>query len=318
MSRYELSVLVALFSLGCDATSPSHSHSPGGSGGADMAMGGGAGGSGGGAGGGGGDGSGDCSAAAKLIYVIDDNGMLSSFTPNQTDVTKSVFTDIGTLKCPAGSGYAPFSMSVDRNATAWVEYVDQSNGGPTKMYKVSTVDASCTDTGFMGQQDFSEFGMGFVSNAAMSTDETLFVAGSATFSGSTALGTLDTKALTVTPAGSGMLAGSPELTGNGLGELWAFFPDASNPRVARLDKMTGAESNTIPLGSDVAGMASQWAFAFYGGEFWVFLAKQGAFSGGPTTVYHVIASGLKDQLDTKTRHIVGAGVSTCAPTVPIS
>ena len=44
----------------------------------------------------------------------------------------------------------------------------------------------------------------------------------------------------------------------------------------------------------------------------MFLAQSGA-----TTVYHLTMTGLKDQLDTKTRHIVGAGVSTCAPTTPI-
>ncbi len=90
------------------------------------------------------------------------------------------------------------------------------------------------------------------------------------------------------------------------------------PRVSKIDKSAGTESNTIMLGADVAGDAAAWAFAVYGGDFWVFLGKSGAFGAQPTVVYHVTTSGVKDSLDTKTRHIVGAGVSTCAPIVPIS
>jgi hypothetical protein len=328
--------LIASFVVGCSGPSSiNHGGTPG-SGGSGGSTGGngaqdggsnGGGGSGGtgGAGGGGYDGGIDdgCSDAAKLIYVIDDNGTFSSFKPNLQDVTKSVFTDLGMLNCNAPSGYQPFSMSVDRNAVAWVEYVDQGIGGllggsPNKIYQVDTTKLTCTDSGFTGgQSGFEQFGMGFVSNAAGSTDETLFVAGSSMVGSSTTLGTLDTMKLTVTSTG-GMLTGDPELTGTGAGELWAFFPDKSNPRVSKLDKMSGAESSPIALGSNVAGNAASWAFGFYGGDFFVFLAKQtgGGTGMGATTVYHVTTGGLKDQLDTMTRHIVGAGVSTCAPVVP--
>jgi hypothetical protein len=332
MASFSVAALLA----GCGSpASINHGHGGGGNGGnggSGGAGGSGAGGSGGGGAGGGGGGGGStgnngCSDAAKLIYVIDNDGTLSSFAPNQTDITKSVFTTVGMLSCNAGGGsYQPFSMSVDRNATAWVEYVDQGVGGtglgagPNKLFKVSTMDASCTDSGFVGgQSGFAQFGMGFVSNSAMSTDETLFVAGSAALGGSSTLGTLDLSSLKVTST-NGTMNGDPELTGTGLGELWAFFPDATSPRVAKIDKTSGAESSAISLtGSNVAGNASSWAFAFYGGDFWVFLAKAGGKggTGGATVVYHVTTAGLKDQLDTMTRHIVGAGVSTCAPTVPI-
>ena len=325
-----LSLLLIFVATAC--SSPDSRHGGGGSGGTGGGGtggtgGGGAGGSGGsggggagGTGGGGGGGTDGCSAAAKLIYVIDQDGTFSSFTPNQSDVTKSVFTDIGKLSCPAGNGYQPFSMSVDRGATAWVEYVDQGIGGlggsnPNKLFKVSTGNASCTATSFAGnQQGFNQFGMGFVSDAAMSTSETLFIAGGTTVGNATNLGTVDMTTLMVKKGN--MLGGDPELTGTGLAELWGFFPVTSGnqmARVSKIDKMSAAESNVIQL-TTLTGMAQDWAFAFYGGEFFVFLAPQ----GGATTVYHVAPTGLKDQLDTKTRHIVGAGVSTCAPTTPIS
>ena len=315
-----LGAILLCFAVGCGASNPSHGGTggTGGSGGGKGDNGGGGtGGTGGGGtgGSGGGTGTDGCSDAAKLIYTIDQDGTFSSFKPDQTDITKSAFTDIGKLACNAGGLYQPFSMSVDRAANAWVEYVDQSGLGKNKLFKVSTADASCTATTYMGgQQGFDEFGMGFVSNASGSTDETLFIAGGSAVGGSSNLGTLDTTTFMVSKLPS--LNGDPELTGTGLAELWGFFPDLTantmQAHIAKIDKMSGAESMSISLGS-AAGMANDWAFAFYGGEFYVFLAK----ANSATTVYHVTMSGLKDQLDTSTRHIVGAGVSTCAPTTPI-
>jgi len=158
--------------------------------------------------------------------------------------------------------------------------------------------------------------MGFVSNASGSADETLFIGGGGMIGSAANLGTIDMTSLTVTKLPA--LTGDPELTGTGLGDLWGFFPVAGTnkmARVSKIDKMTAVESNQIPLTS-LTGMASSWAFAFYGGDFWVFLAS----GNNATVVYHVTQNGGTqpvDMLDTKTRHIVGAGVSTCAPTVPI-
>src|SRR5262245_57082217 len=82
-------------------------------------------------GGGGGSGSGNqdgCSDAAKLVYVVDSNNKLSSFDPSN-----KTFKDLGTLNCPAANGAQPFSMGVDRNATAYVLYsgVNQLTGAVT-------------------------------------------------------------------------------------------------------------------------------------------------------------------------------------------
>ena len=58
-----------------------------------------------------------CSDASKLVYVVDENNKLSTFNP-----PTKVFTDLGTLNCPAQFAATPFSMGIDRNATAWVLY----------------------------------------------------------------------------------------------------------------------------------------------------------------------------------------------------
>ena len=57
-----------------------------------------------------------------------------------------------------------------------------------------------------------------------------------------------------------------------------------------------------------------WAFAFYGGDFWVFLERMDESS---TTVYQVdgTTGSITSSTPTLTRSIVGAGVSTCAPIV---
>ena len=72
------------------------------------------------------------------------------------------------------------------------------------------------------------------------------------------------------------MTGWPELTGNGNAELWGWFPsDATGngtPRVEKIDKTSGAPLTTYMLPS-LQGMPSAWAFAFWGGDYWIFLAK---------------------------------------------
>jgi len=324
----KIALAFLFLAIGCNTPSGvTHGGGSGGTGGgaAGGSGGGGTGGTGGGAGGGGSGGTGggdNCPAEAKLVYTIDQHNVFSSFTPDQMDVTKSTFTTIATLKCPTKIGANPFSMSVDRSGTAWVEYVAQDsftgqyNG--SELFQVSTKDGSCTATTFQSaQQGMETFGMGFVADAPMSDQETLFIGGGpaadsmGNFS-ATYLGTLDPSTLMITKGQS--INGRPELTGTGDAKLWAFFPDASNPRIAQLDKMSAAESNPIALPT-LKGMPTAWAFAFWGGDFWVFLKKD---LEQTTTVYHVKASdGSVTSWKTPNLSIVGAGVSTCAPTTPI-
>src|SRR5258708_2214676 len=60
----------------------------------------------------------ECPMGAELVYVIDQfNSRISTFNPQN-----KTFADLGSLSCPAMSGATPFSMSVDRQAIAWVLY----------------------------------------------------------------------------------------------------------------------------------------------------------------------------------------------------
>ncbi len=244
-----------------------------------------------------------CGPRTQFVYVVTEENKLLRFDPKL-----ATFKTIGTLACSTSFGATPFSMAIDRFANAWVLYNDNS------LYKVSTVDASCEPTAFeTGQHGFDVFGMGFASDAAGSDAETLFVSqNNGTGSQDSTLGSIAFPSLVLSvvndlPSG----IGSAELSGNGLGELWGFFPEGD--LVARIDKGNATVSNQIPLpSSTIVPNARAWAFAFWGGSFYLFYMSQDDSS---SNVYRVDAVGNLETLLSDTGWtITGAGVSSCAPT----
>lgn len=243
-----------------------------------------------------------CSDASKLVYVVDSNNKLSQWEP-----TTKTFKDLGNLSCPAGFLATPFSMAIDRSANAWVLFSDG------ELFKVNTTTLACTATSWNTQLGLLQYGMGFSTDQVGGTTDSLYVAGG---SGPTAptstLATLDINTMQATSRGT--VQGWPELTGTGSAELWGFFPNASGARIEKINKTSGGSAGTTFNLSSLAGEPMAWAFAFWGGDFWVFLQKGTETS---TTVYQVdAASGMvKGSTPAPGRSIVGAGVSTCAPTV---
>jgi hypothetical protein len=250
-----------------------------------------------------------CSDSAKLVYLLDSNNSLWSFQPNQTDITKSTLTLLGSLSC--ATSMQPNAMAVDRTGVAWIEYVptDETDTTEDQLFKVDVTTMSCKPTSYATGAFGTRYGMAFVADAPMSTAETLFVAkGDAPF----ALGKLDTTSLTITTIGAP--SGGPELTGTGDAHLWAFFPDPTMPRVSELDKQNAGEGMSYPI-PQAMGTEDGYAFAFWGGDFWVFLKKD---TDAATVLYHVRGSdGAVTTWPLAGRWIIGAGVSTCAPTTPI-
>jgi hypothetical protein len=250
----------------------------------------------------GGDASLVCNPRTKLVYVVTEQNVLLRFDPEGL-----AFETVGTLQCAAGPFAAPFSMAIDRVADAWVLYSDGS------LFKVSTIDASCETLAFQhGQAGFVTFGMGFASDEPEGETETLFVSKATNGLGDSALGTLAFPSLTITQVAPIPGVGSAELTGNGLAELWGFFPEASPARVARVDKATAALSDAFELPSIANTQA--WAFAFWGGNFYLFFKS---YADASSSVYRLDpATGDFANVLPKTGWtITGAGVSSCAPTV---
>lgn len=244
----------------------------------------------------------NCSDAAKLVYVVDQNYKLLQFDPP----TKT-FTDLGALSCPAG-GATPFSMAVDRNAIAWVLY---SSG---ELFRVDIKNGlGCTKSAWPpGAQGFVQFGMGFSTDTAGGSTDTLYIGGGIGSTQTTSmLARVNLGTFQATPFGSAV--GWPELTGTGNAELWGFFPGATSARIVQIDKTNGSSIRNYPMTS-LNGDPLAWAFAFHGGDFWVFL-KRGL--DAYTTVYQVdsMTGALKGQTPTTGLSIVGAGVSTCAPVI---
>ncbi len=261
-----------------------------------------------------GGGGNNCASGTQLIYVVDDANDLLSFDPQHNNT----LTKIGTLSCNAstawpgfGGGQAfPFSMSVDRAGNAWVLY---SSG---QIFKVPVSNPSqCTNSGFTpGASGYQLMGMGFVATSPGAQTEHLYIAGGTAgrSNASGNLGYIDPSTLQVTTVGTFTAQTyGPELTGTGDAKLYGYFPDTSNTRVVQIDPATGAEGQSWSLPA-LSGSVNAWAFAHWGGRFYIFVTVGGnsqilmldpTNNGAVTT----IAQNLKYT-------IVGAGVSTCAPT----
>ncbi|HEX8791983.1 MAG TPA: hypothetical protein VF765_13605 [Polyangiaceae bacterium] len=273
------------------------------------------GGSSGGSGGSGSSGGGNnCSGqAADYVYVLSAENTLYSFAPNLKK-----FTMIGPLQCQ--TTMQPNSMAVDRNANAYVNYVqsDPTTGTDTAgvVYKVSTKDASCSPQPLMNLPNgWYRTGMGYSSDTSGGQTETLYLDGvsnGVTGSGM-GIGRVDLGAGVVTPIGpfTGTLAGqNAELTGTGDARLFGFFT-TTPVYVAQIDKTTGATAN--PVAMNGVQTPTDWAFSFWGGHFYLYVS-QGA---GTTVADYDPATGSvnPNYMPNIGFDIVGAGVSTCAPIV---
>jgi hypothetical protein len=271
-----------------------------------------------------------CTAdGVDLIYLVDQTYRLIAFDPRLIGMAGGPYRVIGNLSCPnpgtslqpGGGAATPFSMAVDRNAVAWVLY---SSG---KLYTASTTNAMCTATPFVpsqnvGGQTWNLFGMGYVTDAAGGDTEKLWIGGGnvdAMTSGS--LGWIDTTSYAVNRVAA--IAPSAEYSAefSGLGDatLWAFFPDTqAQAFVQQIDKATGAGvGSRLMFDLAAAGRSVQaWAFAQWGGTFYVFVTTVDILGGNANAAVHAInrSTGAHTiPLQNQQYVVVGAGVSTCAP-----
>jgi hypothetical protein len=251
-------------------------------------------------------GSSGCSAeATNFVYVLSAENDLYSFAPSAKQ-----FTKIGALQCGQMTG--PNSMAVDRDANAYVNYpfTVLPTGFAGTVFKVSTKDASCSAAPVMSLPlDWAQVGMGY-STVGSSTSEALYVASQ----GGQGLALLDFGKGVVAPIGpfTGILAGKQaELTGTGDGRLFGFFT-TTPVYVAQIDKSSGATNSPVPMTG--VPTPTDWAFSFWGGHFYLYVSQ----GSGTTVVDYDPTSGAinPSYISNIGFDIVGAGVSTCAPTTP--
>jgi hypothetical protein len=158
--------------------------------------------------------------------------------------------------------------------------------------------------------------MGFSTDQASGTSETLFVAG--TGAGSPGLAKIDLAKKALSPIspfqGDSVLAGqSAELTGTGDGRLFGFFT-TTPVRVAQVDKPGAKILSDMPVGGVATPLA--WAFSFWGGAFYLY-TSDGTSNSTVTRFDPATKAVDSSYVLTAPAVIDGAGVSTCAPIGPL-
>lgn len=226
----------------------------------------------------------ECADETKQIYVLGTDKTLYRFYP---DTLK--FVRIGVVACPSVAG--TFSMAIDRRGTAYIEYTDG------RLYAVNTYDATCKTTAFQpGQTGFENFGMGYARNGDSSNGETLYASGAG-------LAKIDTKTFQLQFLGS-LTYGRTELTGMDT-ELFAFA--VGSGVIAGLDKGNGVTK--VVYRSSAVDPAAAFAFAQWGGDFWLFTGSTRSI----VTRYEPVFDKSTVVVPDTGMLIVGAGSSTCAP-----
>jgi hypothetical protein len=158
--------------------------------------------------------------------------------------------------------------------------------------------------------------MGFSADSPGGTTDTLYVseaAYSATTSTTKGLGKIDLGTMTLTPIGMyDKVNARAELTGTGDAKLFGAF-EGTPYDVAQIDKTSAQILSQAPQSAiNYAPDSSNFAFAFWGGDFWLFVGP-----GTSTDVFHYqVSSQTTTKVKSVSMEIVGAGVSTCAPIVP--
>jgi len=237
----------------------------------------------------------------ELVYVVDEARNFLSFDPRK--LPGDPFHFIGTLDC-ASRGSA-FSMAVDNHGVAWVLFDDGL------VFRVSILDARCARTGYRLDGAPDGFGMGFATEKG---GETLYIAER---HGREELAIVDTSTAqpgyrVVAPLRAGQTL-NPELSGTADGKLYGYFPQPTTGRpgfVTEIDRKTAR-----PVGAKRSlpgsGEVGYYAFAHWGGTFFVFASHD----GGNTKVHSIDrkTGAYKLAYGETAYRIVGAGVSTCAP-----
>ncbi len=233
-------------------------------------------------------------AGTTYVYVITEQNELYSFYPPTLG-----FTKIGNIQCKSSA--KPFSMGVDRSGIAYSVFNDGN------LFQISTLNAACKATPYVpGQHTFTTFGMGY--SGAADAGETLYV--SQTSSSNPTLGSIDTTSYELSVIGTyhPSKGGRCELTGTGDGRLFAFcLPVVGNGgALVELDPATAQVLSDVGL--PFGGSQDAFAYAFWGGDFWMFTGQ----TATTVTRYDPVAQ-TSTTVATFASTIVGAGVSTCAP-----
>ena len=247
------------------------------------------------------------------IFVLSNDAELWKYFPKE-----NMFTMLGELSCGM---FDTFSMAVDRQGFAWVQFV----GGDLRKVSVSDL-TQCDDPGYaQGQMGVNNFGMAFVSNSVSDPCDRIYGNtwnGIPPFSEGPNVGdfiTIDPDSLNLTKLGKTNFNGA-EVTGTGDGRAYVF--GGANPsKLVQLNKNNAMAEEVFPLGGLEINNGA-FAFAFFGGDFYFFTDSNNDSFASEVTHLDYDDSDMNGVQDLKKIQnaapllIVGAGVSTCAPFAP--
>lgn len=243
--------------------------------------------------------SGTCTAAAKLVYVLSGEGDLYSFAPSD-----KAFTMIGPVSCVTGGHF--ISMAVDRKAVARVNIRHQDGDGKyvRDLFDVDTKTGACTPSAI---DDQPMGGMGFSTDGDNTAADTLFI------QLGKGLARLDATGRSLDYIAD-LKTNNLELTGTGDGRLYGFI-NGDPLQLVQIDKTSGAFSNVVDLTGVKKPLGQFYAFSFWGGDFYIYTADSNTAANTTTVARYSPSTGdlEKAYMDQIGFHIVGAGVSTCAP-----
>ncbi len=245
------------------------------------------------------------------IFVLSDNAELWKFYPEDNS-----FLELGSFNC--GGMTNTFSMAVDRQGFAWVMF----NNPQGEIWKVDVTNVgNCEDPGYNpGQQGVNYFGMAFVSNSQFDQCDQIYgntFDGFGGFQEGQNIGdflTVDPNSLLIQKIGKTNFNGA-EVTGTGDGR--AFMFGGANPaKLVEVDKANGAFLEVNPLGN--LELTNAFAFAFFAGDFYMFTESDNNQTLSKVTRYDYDGNkALTTVVPQAPIRIVGAGVSTCAPFIPM-
>ncbi len=207
-----------------------------------------------------------CAPGTDQIYVLSDDSELWIFDPLLLEFTKIVDlkTDLGCVGVDT-----TYSLAVDQTGVAWVLFAE-----PRVLRTADPMlPGSCQDPGVdLAGYGYDLFGMGFANNSEVDDCEKLYMhsyTGDGPFSegeGVGRLGVIDPQTLVGTSIADINYDGG-ELAGTGDGRLFAFA-GVDPVKLVEYDKVTGEVLYTLPL--DGLQKTNASAFAFYGGDFYLF------------------------------------------------
>jgi hypothetical protein len=248
------------------------------------------------------------------IFLLSESAELWKYFPETNK-----FVMLGQIDC--GGLFQTFSMAVDRLGFAWVQFF----GGELRKVDVTNV-ANCSDPGYLpGQVGVDNFGMAFVSNSQFDACDQIYGNSYSGLGGYTEgpnacdFLTIDADTLTMSKIGKTNFDGA-EVTGTGDGRAFVF--GGANPsKLVEMDKAKGVALKTLPLGGLEINNGA-FAFAFFAGDFYFFTDSNVDQFASEVTHMDFDDSNTdgKQELTVLTDNapllVVGAGVSTCAPTLP--